>query len=79
MIEDLFKLEREKKKHNYALELFTSKFSKEVIIEAIRRKQIARLTNKDYKNRYSWLTIYDEEINFILNINQEEIDCLDLN
>ncbi len=43
------------------------KFSDESIFIKIKTKQENRKALPEYANKYSWLTIYDEEIDFLIN------------
>ncbi len=67
-VEELRSYAFDKNNHNYASKIFKSKFSEIIIFKAIKYKNIIMKINKCYKNRYKHLTIYDEEIDFLINM-----------
>ena len=55
------------KKHNYSSKPFRKKFSDEIIVASIRYKRDLIKKSPDYRNKYSHLTVYDAEIDFLLS------------
>lgn len=62
------------KNHNYATSSFMDKYINKYIIGAIRYKRKLIKQNPEHKNRYKHLTIYDEEIDFMLGLLEKQED-----
>lgn len=66
-INDLYAYCNKVKSHNYAALKIRKRFEATIILEAIKGKMKSRRKCPQYVNRYTWLTVYDDEINFLID------------